>query len=330
MQEGKIMGGEIAVDNELIGNIVNISVDLIQPYKGQPRTYFDPIALQALADSILAEGQKTPAWVMPVCNEKDPDIKYELIAGERRWRACKLAGIKTLRAEIRQLESEGDQYLDSVMENYGRRDCTSIETARAIQKVSIIQFGENPPWGEHVAQKLANFFVRSVPWINQHRNLLKLHHEVQAMMEGSVPEKFRLKFAHATALSNLPQDVQLSLAQKIVHEGVSYKKGLSLIRSETNDSMRIRRQGPGRRPSDDFDILKRFLKNLGQGSEGLLDMPFKTFERMFCNRSPEELHSMIAVINRRIGQLKNISDILERVSERGKPDGKIHLALKQS
>lgn len=301
-----------------VGSIVDVPVDLVRPFKDQPRTHFDQAALRILADSILSEGQKTPAWLMPV--EGDQIIRYELIAGERRWQACKLAGVKTLRAEIRNPESANEQYLDSVMENFGRIDCTPIESARAIQKVIVIEFGENPRRGDNVVEKLAKVFARSQKWIEQHRGLLKLHPELQALMEPSVPKDRQLNFQLAIAISNLVPEKQLSLVEEVRRRGLNTKRALAHVRSKVTDDMRITKKGRARRPSDDFQLLTRFLVSLGQEAELLLDLPRAKFEGMFQHRPQKDLDMVIAIMKRRRGQLVSLEEVLQRVSKARKED----------
>ena len=308
---------------EPIGTIRPIPVGLIRPFTGQPRTYFDPEALKELSESIIEKGQKTPAWIMPVYD--DPVIQYELIAGERRWRACQLGGVPTLNAEIRPHMSKAQQYQESVMENFGRRDLTPIETARTIQNASILEFGENPEWGSKVIEKLAKIFVRSPAWIQQYRSLLKLHPTVQAMMEASVPESLRLKFQIAYALSNFPAEVQISLAQDVVRKKLPFKHSLAYIRSKTSDDKKFSKKGR-RRPSQKFDVIVRFLTSLGNQSEALLCMSHATFLDMFEHRSPKDVGVLIKVLGRRIGQLEELQQVLINVSKAGKEDHGNNLA----
>jgi ParB/RepB/Spo0J family partition protein len=295
-----------------VGTIDDIPLGLIRPFRNQPRKYFDLKGLEELAASIHEEGQITPAWVMPVFD--DPVIKYELIAGERRWRACAMAGKPTLRAEIRAPESAVQQYRDSVMENFGRKDCTHLETARAIEEIRRIQFGESSEWGDKVTEKLAKIFVRSTAWINQYRSLLRLHPDVQAMMEPTVPEPQRLAFQVAIALTNLRPEAQLAIASRIVEQGMRHKKALAYVRAEVSEDMRIKKSGRRRRPHAHYDVLRRFLDNLGEGAEGLLGMSHAHFEEMFRHRSVQDLHTIIGILRKRQDQLEELEEVLRRIS----------------
>ncbi len=220
-----------------------------------------------------------------------------------------LAKKPTLRSEIRNPETAEQQYQDSVMENFGRRGCTPIETARAIQKMTFIHFGEHPAYGAKVMEKLATIFVQSTAWVQQYRSLLKLHPDVQAMMEPSVPEALRLKFQIAYSLSNYPHEIQIKLAEQIIRKGFTFKQSLAYIRSQTSVEMRVNQQGR-HRPSQKFDILNRFLKNLGEQAEVLLGMPHSTFVEMFEHRSPKDLEVLVKVLQRRISQLGELEEVL--------------------
>lgn len=295
-----------------VGTIQDIPLGLIRPSRNNPRKYFDPKDLNDLAASIAEEKQIIVAKVMPVFD--DPVIEYELIAGERRWRACAIAQQPTLRVEICPPMTPAQQYIQSALENFGRKGCTHIETARTIENVRKIYFGESPGWGEKVTEKLAKAFGNSVSWINQYRSLLRLHRDVQAMMEPPVPEKQRLPFQVAIALANLEQDSQLTIARHIVGEGLKLKPALAHIRGEVSDDMRIRKNGRRIRPHQNYDVLRGFLKNLGEGAAGVLNMSHKTFEEMFRYRPLLELQNVIEVLKKRQGQLKDLEHALRRVS----------------
>ncbi|MBA2347095.1 MAG: ParB/RepB/Spo0J family partition protein, partial [Solirubrobacterales bacterium] len=103
-----------------------LAVDLIQPNAGQPRKQFDPEALQALADSLGETGLLQPVLVRPVAGGT-----YELVAGERRWRAAQIAGLATIPALVR--ERDDAQTLEvALIENMAREDLNPIEEARAV------------------------------------------------------------------------------------------------------------------------------------------------------------------------------------------------------
>jgi ParB family chromosome partitioning protein len=103
-----------------------LHVDLVAPNPGQPRKRFDDEALQALADSVKERGVLQPVLVRP-----RPGGRYELVAGERRWRAARLAGLETLPALVQQ-RNDAQSLEDALIENMAREDLNPIEAARAV------------------------------------------------------------------------------------------------------------------------------------------------------------------------------------------------------
>ena len=103
-----------------------LHVDLVAPNPGQPRKRFDDDALQALADSVKERGVLQPVLVRP-----RPGGSYELVAGERRWRAARLAGLETLPALVQQRD-DAQSLEDALIENMAREDLNPIEAARAV------------------------------------------------------------------------------------------------------------------------------------------------------------------------------------------------------
>jgi ParB family chromosome partitioning protein len=101
----------------------------IRPFKNQPRTYFDKEELENLAASIKAFGQIVPVSVKKVSDS--PDFDYELCDGQRRWHACEIAGKTMMKAILESPTDEKEQFLISVLSNFGRAEHTVIEIAYA-------------------------------------------------------------------------------------------------------------------------------------------------------------------------------------------------------
>jgi len=110
-------------------NLRELPVDLIQPGRYQPRTVMDPDKLQELADSIRAQGMVQPIIVRPITTDS-----YELIAGERRWRAAQLAGLQLVPAVIRDVSDEVTVAM-ALIENIQREDLNPLEEAGALQRL---------------------------------------------------------------------------------------------------------------------------------------------------------------------------------------------------
>ena len=107
--------------------------DEICPYIGQPRKKFNQRELNALAKSIKEYGQLVPVIIRRLApGEK---FKYELIAGERRHKACGIVGVRKMKAILKLVKDEKEQHLLSAMENSNRVDCTIMETARSAKRI---------------------------------------------------------------------------------------------------------------------------------------------------------------------------------------------------
>jgi ParB family chromosome partitioning protein len=182
---------EVSAQDEL----TQLSVSALTSGRFQPRTQWDEGALAELADSIRSQGVIQPIVVRPIGVGQ-----YEIIAGERRWRAAKLAGLATVPTVVRQIDDQSALAI-ALIENIQRENLTAIEEARAIR-----QFAENfALTHEQVAQTLG----RSREAVSNLLRLLKLEVSVQeAVLDG------QLSAGHARCLVALPETEQQRLAQQ--------------------------------------------------------------------------------------------------------------------
>ncbi len=240
------MAAGVAPSVVQVGAIVKIERRLIRPFADQPRKHFNAEELRNLAESIAEIGQRTPVCVRPISD--DPSHQFELIDGERRFQACGLKNIPTMIAEVRTVASADDQFLQSVVPNFGRAGHTPLETARAIQRIKLSHFGPTSEYGAKVLEKLAKIFAHSPAWVHQHLSLLKLDPRVQALMDPSRPDAKRLKFQVAIALANLPPARQCSLAAGIVGRELKLKQALGFVRTQVGSGEMLRKRGRRRGP----------------------------------------------------------------------------------
>jgi ParB family chromosome partitioning protein len=296
---------------EDVGSVQRIARERIRRFAAQPRKHFDPAKLRELASSIKAEGQKVPIKVKPV--EGDPAADFELVDGERRWLACDIAGVPMMIAWVAEVVDEEEQFVDSVVANFGREGHTPLETARAIVKIMA---GKRLAGITRTAQieHAAKLFARSPAWIYLHLNLLNLHPEVQAMLEPDAPEGKRLGFSIATFLNNVrDQALQLEIAAEIAKRSLKTNQARALIRrmAERAGHSADKR---GLRPSDHFKVLQAFVARLGADAERVLDMPFREFGALLARRTPRERQAMLSSIDEGIAQLQQIRDALVSAS----------------
>jgi ParB family chromosome partitioning protein len=182
-----------------------IELALIEPNPNQPRTVFDEEALEELAASIRSYGV-----IQPITVKEIEDGKYFIIAGERRYRAAKIAGLDRIPAYIRTAEDENVVEM-ALIENIQREDLSAIETALAYQKL-LDQSGETQ---EQLAQRVG----KKRATITNYLRLLKLPAEIQVCLKNK-----NIDMGHARALLAIDDpEIQLALNERILKEGLSVR-----------------------------------------------------------------------------------------------------------
>ncbi len=183
-----------------------ISIDLLSRGKYQPRQQFDPEKLRELADSIVATGGLLqPIVVRPISNNR-----YEIVAGERRWRAAQLAAMQDVSCLVYNYTDE--QALQAaIVENISRSDLNPIEEAQAFQRL-IDEF-------HYLHEEVAASVGKSRAAITNSLRLLKLDPRVQAyLIQGKLSE------GHGKILASLTPSEQIQLAEKCVEKGWNVRK----------------------------------------------------------------------------------------------------------
>jgi ParB family chromosome partitioning protein len=207
------------------GELRELPVGLIKPNPGQPRTNFDPAALAALAASIEASGVVQPLLVRPLA-----DGSYELVAGERRWRAAQQAGLEKVPAVVRE-QAEAERLQAALIENMVREDLNPVEEARACSAL-IEDLGLTK-------EDLARRVGRSRPAVSNLIRLLELPDEALELLEAR-----ELSEGHGKALLGASgNDVRRRLARDAVRGGWSVR--------ETENRVRLASQPKAKRASLD-------------------------------------------------------------------------------
>ncbi len=181
-----------------------LPVDQLQPGKYQPRTRMDQDALKELAESIKTQGVIQPILVRPV-----GDNKYEIIAGERRWRASRMAGLQSVPVVIRDIP-DNQALAVALIENIQREDLNPLEQAIGIQRLTS-EFGMTH-------QSAAESLGRSRTAVTNLLRLLELAPPVRDMLADG-----RLDMGHARALLALPALRQIELANEIAAKGMTVR-----------------------------------------------------------------------------------------------------------
>ncbi len=192
-------------------SLATLLVDKLQPGKYQPRTHMDQASLESLADSIRAQGIMQPIVVRLV-----GDSKYEIIAGERRWRASQIAGLKEVPVIIKEIADDVALAM-ALIENIQRENLNPIEEANGIQRL-INEF-------EMTHETAAQAVGRSRSAVTNLLRLQNLHAVVQEMLAQS-----KLDMGHARALLTLEGAKQIAAAEEIVQNQLSVRSAEQLVK----------------------------------------------------------------------------------------------------
>jgi ParB family chromosome partitioning protein len=201
------------------GELRRIPVEHLQRGRYQPRIDMRNDSLEELAKSISAQGVVQPIVVRPIA-ESASGARYEIIAGERRWRAAQLAGLVDLPAIVREVPDEAAVAM-SLIENIQRENLNPLEEARALERL-IREF-------EMTHQGAADAVGRSRAAVS---NLLRLLELVEAVRQ--MVERRELGMGHARALLSLPAAAQLEAARQVVQGGLSVRATEQLARRLQN------------------------------------------------------------------------------------------------
>jgi ParB family chromosome partitioning protein len=188
-----------------------LPVDLIQRGQYQPRRDFDPEALAELAESIKAQGVMQPIIVRPVAADK-----FEIIAGERRWRAVQLAGLDRIPALVREVNDDAAVAM-ALIENIQREDLNPIEEAVALERLQA-EF-------QLTQQQIADAVGKSRSAVANLLRLMTLEPDVRRMLE-----RRELDMGHARCLLSLGPEHQLQAARHVVSRGLSVRQAEALVR----------------------------------------------------------------------------------------------------
>jgi len=217
-----------------------IPVDLIQRGKYQPRRDIDPESLQELAESIRAQGIMQPIVVRPIS-----DRKYEIIAGERRWRAAQIAGLDQVPAVIRDVNDESAIAM-ALIENIQREDLNPIEEAVSLQRLQQ-EF-------ELTQQEVADAVGKSRSTIANLLRLMSLQEDVRLLLERG-----DMEMGHARALLALEGMQQSQAARTVVGKGMSVRQTEALVRN-----LLARQELPAQAPAQLDPNIRQLQDELSQ------------------------------------------------------------------
>ncbi len=201
---------ELTEEKVELGNVVELKISDVEPMDGQPRKIFDKEKLQELSDSIKEQGVIQPILVVKSKNG------YMIVAGERRWRAAKLAGLKTIPAIVKDYSDTKKKQV-ALIENIQREDLNVIEVARAIKEL-MEEDG-------YTTTEVAKLTGKNISTVSNTVRLLKLQDKIiDYVLEGKLSE------GHARTLLALDSKTrQLQIADKIIEKKLSVRDAEKLV-----------------------------------------------------------------------------------------------------
>lgn len=219
-----------------------VPLDKIQRGKYQPRRDMDPQALEELAQSIRKQGVMQPIVIRPIGNDR-----FEIIAGERRWRASQQAGVETIPAMVRDVPDDAAIAM-ALIENIQREDLNPVEEAIALQRLQQ-EF-------QLTQQQVADAIGKSRVSVANLLRLITLPEVIKTMLSHG-----DLEMGHARALLGLPDDRQVEGARHVVARGLTVRQTEALVRQWLSD-----KPAPVEAPKADPDISRleqRLAERLG-------------------------------------------------------------------
>jgi ParB family transcriptional regulator, chromosome partitioning protein len=221
----------------------SLRVGSLQPGKYQPRTQMDSASLEELAASIRVQGLMQPILVRPLGDTLGED-RFEIIAGERRWRAAQMAGLTEVPTLIREIPDESALAM-ALIENIQREDLNPLEEAQGLQRL-IDEFSMTH-------QQAADAVGRSRPAASNLLRLLQLVAPVQDMLMRN-----DIDMGHARALLPLSGALQVLIAQRVVQKGLSVRETERLAQN----ALKPQREVEARKPDRDVLRLQEELSDL--------------------------------------------------------------------
>ena len=231
--------GTDSFDQDTRDQLRNIPVDMLQRGKYQPRIDFDNDSLQELADSISHQG-----LMQPISVRKIEDNKFEIIAGERRWRAAQLAGLDTIPAIVRDVSDQTTVAM-ALIENIQREDLNPVEESQALIRLQN-EFGLTQ-------QQVAEAVGKSRSAVTNLMRLTSLEAPVQQLLQ-----KAEIELGHAKCLLGLEGNSQIQAARTVASKKLTVRQTEALVKQLQNPSPKIDTQPT---PNQDIENLQQDLSD---------------------------------------------------------------------
>ena len=285
-----------------MNEVTRVPITDVSPDPKQPRTYFKEAALRALATSIKKTGQRQPITVRK--RRAGAKTPYEIIDGERRWRACQLAGLDTIRIDVEDgdFTKHASQHLLSLASNFMREGHTHMEISRAVQYQVDAAVEAGQTRGQAV-QSLVEALGKSEAWVYQYLQLQDLCPELQERLAPETPDNRRLRFNEAVVLANLPEAKQKAIYRAIMKANPAGRLEMARkLAAEATGQPRERRQ------SNIKVSTARFIAKISAEVERMLDYKQSEFRKALAQIPGAELKGFRA----------SLAMLLSEVDEAGK------------
>lgn len=269
----ELLGDVSAPTPEMAHDTQSLPIEFLQRGKYQPRKDMDPEKLKELSDSIAAQG-----IIQPIIVRKLDGEKYEIIAGERRWRAAQLAELQDVPVLIKDLDDRSVMAI-ALIENIQREDLNALEEAEALHRLQD-EF-------ELTHQQIATAVGKSRTTITNLLRLLELAGEVKGMLGKGL-----LEMGHARALLGLDEAKQVEIANKAVKQGLTVRAVEKLVREQHEEK-------PAAVKKIDPDTL-RLQRDLSERTGAKVEINHQSSGKgklIFSYTSLEELEGIIKKIN---------------------------------
>lgn len=264
----EVAAAESTAIQQVKDSFLQLPLEQLQRGRYQPRRDMNPVALQELADSIKAQGIMQPIVVRALAEAG----RFEIVAGERRWRAAQMAGLDTIPAIVRDINDDTAMAM-ALIENIQREDLNPMEQATAMHRF-VEEF-------ELTHQQIADAVGKARATVSNLLRLMALPREVKTLLEHG-----DLEMGHARALLALPEQQQTEAARLIVAKGFSVRQTESLVRSllAANDTP----VEPKRVDPNVADLQQNLIDKLGAAvqidynkkGQGKLVIRYNSFEEL--------------------------------------------------
>lgn len=266
-----------------------IALKRIRPYSGQPRKRFDEAKLEELAASIQAVGQIVPAEVVR------RGRMFELVDGERRWRACRIAGQETLLCTVLEALDEREQFRRSVAANCARDSLTPLETGQAIAR--LVDEGLT-------LDQAASLFGRSKSWADMYLALTGLAPPVRQFLEAD-----QIGPSVARVIARLPDAQQ----ERIARRAIQQEWGVFETNREVRKLLGLQSSAVRAiKPSDDRARFVTFIKQLKDGSDRWRNLTEAQIRKMFAPIPFTHRAGFATRLEDAAGELMMLAELVEK------------------